>query len=205
MAEAPLPPGSTIGMLGGGQLGRMFVHAAQRLGLRVLVLDPDTDSPAGRAADRLLCESAAALALYGRRLPGADADTRLLLLAPAASLQALSRQYAALYGLPETLRAAVQFRLEQQFATPWRRFELAELPAGTHPALLIHDRSDRALAVGHTLHIGQHWPQARILLTEGLGHQRLLQAAPVIAAALAYLRGEKIGTPATPASVSGCY
>ncbi len=149
--------------------------------------------------------SAAALALYGRPLPGADAGTRLLLLAPAASLQVLSRQYAELYGLPETLRAAVQFRLEQQFATPWRSFELAELPAGNHAALLIHDRSDRALAVGHTLHIGQHWPRARILLTEGLGHQRLLQAAPVIAATLAYLRGEEVGAAATPASVSRCY
>ena len=149
--------------------------------------------------------SAAALALYGRQLPGTDAGTRLLLLAPAASLQALSRQYAELYGLPETLRAAVQFRLEQQFATPWRSFELAELPAGAHAALLIHDRNDRALAVGHTLHIGQHWPRARILLTEGLGHQRLLQAAPVIAATLAYLRGEEVGAPATPASVSRCY
>lgn len=39
-------------MLGGGQLGRMFCHAAQRLGYRVAVLDPDPDSPAGAVADR---------------------------------------------------------------------------------------------------------------------------------------------------------
>jgi 5-(carboxyamino)imidazole ribonucleotide synthase len=37
-------------MLGGGQLGRMFVQAAQRLGYDVAVLDPDPDSPAGRIA-----------------------------------------------------------------------------------------------------------------------------------------------------------
>jgi 5-(carboxyamino)imidazole ribonucleotide synthase len=36
-----------LGVLGGGQLGRMFVHAAQRLGFRTAVLDPDADSPAG--------------------------------------------------------------------------------------------------------------------------------------------------------------
>ena len=46
-----LMPGSTLGVLGGGQLGRMFVHAAQRMGYRTVVLDPDTDSPAGRASD----------------------------------------------------------------------------------------------------------------------------------------------------------
>ena len=40
-----------LGVLGGGQLGRMFVHAAQAAGFRVVVLDPDVDSPAGRAAD----------------------------------------------------------------------------------------------------------------------------------------------------------
>jgi 5-(carboxyamino)imidazole ribonucleotide synthase len=44
-------PGATLGVLGGGQLGRMFTHAAQRMGYRVVVLDPDPDSPAGRSAD----------------------------------------------------------------------------------------------------------------------------------------------------------
>lgn len=44
-------PGQTLGMLGGGQLGRMFTVAARTLGYRVLVLDPDTGSPAGRMAD----------------------------------------------------------------------------------------------------------------------------------------------------------
>ncbi len=46
-----LMPGSTLGVLGGGQLGRMFVHAAQRMGYRTVVLDPDADSPAGRSSD----------------------------------------------------------------------------------------------------------------------------------------------------------
>ncbi|HTP72760.1 MAG TPA: 5-(carboxyamino)imidazole ribonucleotide synthase [Burkholderiaceae bacterium] len=49
-----IAPGATLGVLGGGQLGRMFVHAAQRLGYRCIVLDPDADSPAGRVAERHL-------------------------------------------------------------------------------------------------------------------------------------------------------
>jgi len=47
-------PGSSIGMLGGGQLGRMFVTAARRMGYEVLVLDPDPASPAGSMASRHL-------------------------------------------------------------------------------------------------------------------------------------------------------
>ena len=38
---------ATLGVMGGGQLGRMFVHAAQRLGYATVVLDPDAQSPAG--------------------------------------------------------------------------------------------------------------------------------------------------------------
>ena len=56
---SPLLPGvvtsagghpTTLGVLGGGQLGRMFVHAAQAMGFRTVVLDPDAFSPAGQIA-----------------------------------------------------------------------------------------------------------------------------------------------------------
>ncbi|MEI7606541.1 MAG: 5-(carboxyamino)imidazole ribonucleotide synthase [Rhodospirillaceae bacterium] len=45
LAISPLPPGSTLGMLGGGQLGRMTALAAARLGYRVHVFTPEPDSP----------------------------------------------------------------------------------------------------------------------------------------------------------------
>ena len=38
----------TLGVMGGGQLGRMFAHAAQQMGFFTAVLDPDATSPAGR-------------------------------------------------------------------------------------------------------------------------------------------------------------
>jgi len=47
-------PGATLGMLGGGQLGRMFVTAAQTMGYKVIVLEPDVNSPAGIIADQHL-------------------------------------------------------------------------------------------------------------------------------------------------------
>jgi 5-(carboxyamino)imidazole ribonucleotide synthase len=51
----PLPPGSWLGMLGGGQLGRMFCAEAHALGYKVCVLDPDKNSPAGAVADKHIC------------------------------------------------------------------------------------------------------------------------------------------------------
>nr|WP_315245201.1 5-(carboxyamino)imidazole ribonucleotide synthase [uncultured Albidiferax sp.] len=48
--SAPILPGATLGVMGGGQLGRMFIHAAQRMGYFTAVLDPDAASPAGRVS-----------------------------------------------------------------------------------------------------------------------------------------------------------
>ncbi|BCS35911.1 N5-carboxyaminoimidazole ribonucleotide synthase [Luteitalea sp. TBR-22] len=48
---APILPGATIGVLGSGQLGRMFAIAARRLGYRVHTYSPDQDSPTGQVAD----------------------------------------------------------------------------------------------------------------------------------------------------------
>jgi 5-(carboxyamino)imidazole ribonucleotide synthase len=45
-------PGSTVGVMGGGQLGRMFAIAARRMGYRVHTFSPDADTPTGQLADR---------------------------------------------------------------------------------------------------------------------------------------------------------
>lgn len=50
VALSRIAPGATLGVMGGGQLGRMFVHAAQRMGYFTAVLDADPASPAGRVA-----------------------------------------------------------------------------------------------------------------------------------------------------------
>ena len=47
----PILPGATIGVLGSGQLGRMFAIAARRLGYRVHTFSPDEDTPTGQVAD----------------------------------------------------------------------------------------------------------------------------------------------------------
>ncbi len=89
-AEAFVAPGATLGVLGGGQLGRMFVHAAERLGYRTIVLDPDAASPAGLVAHehvRADYLDAAALARLAER---AAAVTTEFENVPAAALATLA-------------------------------------------------------------------------------------------------------------------
>ncbi|SMX39172.1 5-(carboxyamino)imidazole ribonucleotide synthase [Maliponia aquimaris] len=67
--SAPLPTGSTIGILGGGQLGRMLSVAASRLGLRCHVFEPGANPPAGQVAHAVTTaayEDAAALDAFAR-------------------------------------------------------------------------------------------------------------------------------------------
>jgi 5-(carboxyamino)imidazole ribonucleotide synthase len=67
---SPAAPGAWLGLLGGGQLGRMFCMAAQSLGYRVLVLDPGSEGPAASVADDHRCADyldPAALEEMGRR------------------------------------------------------------------------------------------------------------------------------------------
>ena len=62
-------PDATLGVLGGGQLGRMFTVAARTMGYKVVVLDPDKNSPAAELANKHICaafDDRAALEKLGR-------------------------------------------------------------------------------------------------------------------------------------------
>jgi 5-(carboxyamino)imidazole ribonucleotide synthase len=87
---APLLPGATLGVLGGGQLGRMFVHTAQAMGYFTAVLDADPTSPAGLVSHHHIqtgYEDPAGLAELARL---ADAVTTEFENVPATALAALA-------------------------------------------------------------------------------------------------------------------
>ena len=88
----PVLPGDWLGMIGGGQLGRMFCHAAQSLGYKVAVLDPDAQSPAGAVADlhlRAAYDDASALDALAERCKAVTTEFENV---PASSLEALARR-----------------------------------------------------------------------------------------------------------------
>jgi 5-(carboxyamino)imidazole ribonucleotide synthase len=85
-------PGHWLGVLGGGQLGRMFCHAAQSLGYRVCVLDPSTDGPTGSVAERQIVaayDDRRALTELGRLCAAVTTEFENV---PAASLEHLAWQ-----------------------------------------------------------------------------------------------------------------
>ncbi len=79
-----------LAVLGGGQLGRMFVHAAQSMGYRVTVLEPDAGSPAGAAAElhlRAAYDDAEALDHIARHCAAVTTEFENV---PAAALRRLA-------------------------------------------------------------------------------------------------------------------
>jgi 5-(carboxyamino)imidazole ribonucleotide synthase len=83
-------PSTVLGVMGGGQLGRMFAHAAQAMGYQVAVLEPAEDCPAGQVADRLLnapYTDAAALAQLAGHCVAVTTEFENV---PAASMAALA-------------------------------------------------------------------------------------------------------------------
>jgi len=85
-------PGATLGMLGGGQLGRMFTTAAQTMGYNVIVLDPDANSPAGIIADQHICAKYTDEAALQQLAELCDAITTEFENIPAATLSFLEAQ-----------------------------------------------------------------------------------------------------------------
>lgn len=142
-----LAPGSTIGILGGGQLGRMTALAAARLGYRCHVFAPEADGPGMQvAAARTVAayEDAAALARFAAAV---DVVTFEFENVPAAALDALEGRVPCRPGLG-ALRVAQDRVLEKRFlaeagleVAPWRevrsREELADAVAALGlPAVL---------------------------------------------------------------------
>ena len=87
--KGPILPGATVGILGGGQLGRMLALAARRMGYRIHSFSPDTETPAGQAADRELAASYDDLDALRSFARGVDVVTLEFENIPALAVKAL--------------------------------------------------------------------------------------------------------------------
>ena len=130
-------PGSTLGMLGGGQLGRMFVIAARTMGYEVLVLDPDANSPAGKIASRHLeaaYDDREALDDLARHCAAISTEFENI---PADTLEYLARSIPV-HPSASALRIAQNRVLEKQFFN--------QQGLNTTPFLAINTEADLAQA-----------------------------------------------------------
>jgi len=135
-------PGQWLGVLGGGQLGRMFCMAAQSLGYRVCVLDPADTGPAASVADRHLRADYTDDGALAQLAALCRAVTTEFENVPAVSLERLARDCAV---SPDAAAAAVaqDRRREKRFAqecglavAPYQVLEEAADLARVDPALL---------------------------------------------------------------------
>jgi 5-(carboxyamino)imidazole ribonucleotide synthase len=85
---SPISPGATIGVLGSGQLGRMFAIAARRMGYRVNTFSPQTDTPTGQVADLEITASYEDLDAVRRFARGVSVVTFEFENVPAATAKA---------------------------------------------------------------------------------------------------------------------
>ncbi|HUL67972.1 MAG TPA: 5-(carboxyamino)imidazole ribonucleotide synthase [Burkholderiaceae bacterium] len=109
-----IDPGEWLGLMGGGQLGRMFTHAAQALGFRVCVLDPTADSPAGQAADEQIVAAYDDPAALDRLATRCRAVTTEFENVPASALSRLA-QRVRVAPAPEAVAVAQDRALEKRF------------------------------------------------------------------------------------------
>jgi len=107
-------PGATLGVLGGDQLGRMFAVAAQRLGYRVMVLDPDPEAPAAAVANEHIYADyldQAALERMGRSCAAITVEYDSVPVAALESLATMTRVRPA----PDTVATGHDRILEKRF------------------------------------------------------------------------------------------
>jgi 5-(carboxyamino)imidazole ribonucleotide synthase len=135
-------PGQTLGLLGGGQLGRMFTQAAQRMGYEVVVLDPDRESPAGRIAARHIqapYADQAALETLGRASAAVTTEFENV---PADALRFLERFCPVRPG-PRAVGLTQDRIVEKRFAR-----EQGLATADFHPVLTPEDAAKAFHAIG---------------------------------------------------------
>ncbi len=135
-------PGATLGLLGGGQLGRMFTQAAQRLGFEVIVLDPDPMSPAGRIASRHIRAAYTDQEALGDLGNSTEAVTTEFENVPATSLSFL-RQFVPVRPGAEAVMLTQDRVVEKNFA---REQGLGTAPF--HPVVSVAECATGFAAIG---------------------------------------------------------
>jgi pimeloyl-ACP methyl ester carboxylesterase len=125
-------------------------------------------------------------------------------VAPAADLAGPATRFTAMRGFTRQVGEAMQQRIEARAGSPFSAFDVTALaPALSRPLLIVHDRGDAEVPWQHGRLIAHAWRGAALLMTDGLGHRRILRDPDVIAATVAFLAArteERRLTPLTRAT-----
>ncbi|RDZ29696.1 alpha/beta fold hydrolase [Lysobacter silvisoli] len=144
-----------------------------------------------------------AAAVIGHSLGGAAAmlalarglqAERAVLIAPPADPAAAVGRFARFLWVGEDLMRRMFAYFESRIGISFDAQQAHHnVPRIGHPALIVHDVGDREVPWSEGERYARYWPGARLLSTQGLGHNRVADDGAVIASALRFLRGETVG------------
>lgn len=145
--------------------------------------------PAAAAIGHSLGGAATAVALARGLQAG-----RAVLIAPAADPVAAAERFAGFMWIGAPLRRRMLAYFESLIGFGFDELQAhRNAPRIGRPALIVHDLEDREVPWAEGERYARFWPQARLISTRGLGHNRIADDATVIAATLRFLRGECVG------------
>jgi pimeloyl-ACP methyl ester carboxylesterase len=135
----------------------------------------------------IVAHSAGAAAAVRALWDGLDAGA-VVLVGPTADLVTPALRFSETFGFSREVRERMQGRIEERVSRPWSAFDaIALAPALAAPLLVIHDRGDAEIPWQHGAAIARAWRGAEMLMTEGLGHRRILRDPDVVAAAVSFV------------------
>jgi pimeloyl-ACP methyl ester carboxylesterase len=138
--------------------------------------------------------AAASSALYAGLEIGAA-----VFVGPAADLVGPATRFTQALGFSHAVGERMRQRIEQRVGRSWSAFDVTALAPGlSAPLLVVHDRGDAEIPWQHGLTITRAWRGAELLLTDGLGHRRILRDPDVIAAAVAFIAARTAERRLTP-------
>jgi len=119
---------------------------------------------------------------------------KLVLIAPAADMDAATTRYFRFVRLGEHLRRPFYAWLVKRTGLTVDDLQMhRHVAALGQPGLIVHDLDDADVPWEEGERYARHWPDARLLTTQGLGHHRVLDAPEVVNAVLAFARGQTVG------------
>lgn len=119
---------------------------------------------------------------------------RAVLIAPPADVVAATHRFTRGLCMPVSIAHRICALVEAEIGRELESFQIQRrAPALAPSALIVHDLDDREVPWAEGERYARYWPGARLLNTSGLGHQRVLNDAGVIAAALRFLGGAEVG------------
>jgi len=113
----------------------------------------------------------------------------MVFIAPFGSPARYMNEFRDMLGLSESAMGWFRVDTEAELGFKWADFEVPNVAArvATPPLLAIHDKNDRETSWQDGADIAASWPNARLETTTGLGHNRILRDASVVASGLAFV------------------